>query len=64
MDIKELLGFLECEKMERFQKVDSRAVNSASTEFMDCHAAAATAAARNDSKQLTQTLLAMTIKRR
>ena len=23
MDIKELLGFLECEKMERFQKVDS-----------------------------------------
>ncbi|STO96435.1 hypothetical protein [Helicobacter canis] len=37
MDIKELLGFLECEKMERFQKVDSRAVNSASTEFMDCH---------------------------
>lgn len=23
MDIKELLGFLECEKVERFQKVDS-----------------------------------------
>ena len=38
MDIKELLGFLECEKVERFQKVDSRAVDSASAEFMDCHA--------------------------
>lgn len=23
MDIKELLGFLECEKVEHFQKVDS-----------------------------------------
>ena len=23
MDIKELLGFLECERVERFQKVDS-----------------------------------------
>ena len=30
MDIKELLGFLECEKMERFQKVDSSVK-------VDCH---------------------------
>ncbi len=83
MDTKELLGFLECEKMERFQKVDSSvkvdchdfaAAKQAKRSFfrksrndkvggVDCHATA-TAAARNDSKQLTQTLLAMTIKRR
>ena len=50
------------------ESMDCHAANAARNDKVggvDCRAAAATAAAaRNDSKQLTQTLLAMTIKRR